>query len=332
MSRSAASGAPTVRAWVESPLQMVSALEAAASGVLGPHVEVVHREGLTALDELAARLDQVVLPAGVTLTSAGSDRLWRTGRLGAVGDAFSGAVQSRELLPRRRPLVVLDDGLATMHLLDLLTTPDSGPLARARAHLGPVRRTLARAARVRLLDLARARRLVVFTGLPVPDETRSAFEAIGGRIETHEFAWCGSLREPELHGASDVVVGSAMATDGLISTDAYADWVHGIAAASRHELVYIPHRREDPRITARVADRDSIRVERGPWPVEVSLRFLPEGAVVHCLPSTPLLTLREPLRKAGVRLAGTAVPDDWWTPVATPRFRAGLPVVTESAS
>lgn len=313
------------RAWVESPLQMVSALEASAAGLLGPTVDVAYRTRITPLAELAARLGTVALPSGTTVSPASTASLWRHGPLRAVGDAFSGAVQARGLVGPRQPLVVLDDGLATLHLLRQLTAPDARHLVRARAqHPGLARRTLASAARERLLGLARDGRLAVFTALPVPDDLAEAFRAVGGRLVGHSFAWSASLREPELHGAGVVVVGSAMASDGLIDPAAYAAWVHQIADAVDEEVVYIPHRRETPQITASVADRDSIRVERGPWPVEVSLRCLAPGSVVHCLPSTPLLTLRSVLADAGVELVGSTVPEAWWTPHASSRFRASV--------
>ncbi|GEL95193.1 hypothetical protein [Cellulomonas composti] len=321
------SAGSAVRAWVESPLQMVSALEAADAGLLGPEVSVVHRSGIRSIDELAARLGRVALPSGVRLEASSTGGLWRHPAPGAVGDAFSGAVQSRTLLSRRAPFVVLDDGLATLHLLDLLTNPSASGLSRARAKPGTARRSLALAARSHLLGLARRGRLTVFTVLPVRPEVEQSFAQLGGQIVAHSFAWSSSLREPELHGAREVVVGSAMATDGLVHRAAYTSWVHGIAEAASGEVVYIPHRRESPSITAHVADRASVRVERGPWPVEVSLRCLPQGAVVHCLPSTPLLSLRGVLADAGVTLSGTRIPDSWWTTAASARFRASLPDV-----
>jgi hypothetical protein len=321
-------GAPSpVRAWVESPLQMISALEAAATGLLGPRVEVVHRAGITPVDELALRLRHVSLQTGVSLVAWSPWGLWGHATPHAVGDPFSGAVQARSLVSRRSPYVVLDDGLATLHLLDLLTRSGTGGITRPRARPGTARRSLALAARSHLLRLARDHRLVVFTMLPVRPEVEAAFLALGGEIVAHTFAWSSTLREPELHGAREVVVGSAMASDGLVDAEAYARWVHDLAGAASGEVVYIPHRREHPELTARVADRAEIRVERGPWPVEVSLRCLAPGAVVHCLPSTPLLSLRGVLAAAGVTLVGVPVPDDWWTPAASERFRTGLPSV-----
>jgi len=324
-------GHEPTRAWVESPLQMVSAVEASAAGLLGPSVEIVYRTRIAPLAELAARLGTVAVPSGTQISSAGARSLWRHRQMDAVGDAFSGAVQARNLVARRRPLVLLDDGLATLYLLRRLTTPDSRLLARARAQrLSLARRQLAALARTRLLALAEAGHLTVFTALPVPDDLAAAFEGLGGRLVRHTFAWSASLREPELHGAGVVVVGSAMASDGLIDETAYAAWVHAIADASDEEVVYIPHRREHPAITATVADRDDIRVERGPWPVEISLRCLAPGSVVHCLPSTPLLTLRTVLADVGVQLVGADVPESWWTPNATARFRSSIRAIAST--
>jgi len=311
-------------AWVESPLQMISAIEASSAGLFGRSTDIVYRRDLTSTAELAARLASVPLPHGVSLHAAPPSSLWRRSQIDAFGDAFSGAVQARRLAARPHAAVLLDDGLATLHVIDLLTRSVPAPLIRARAEVGTMRRQLGLIARAQFVHMMRQGRLTVFTGLPVPEDLESAFARAGGLIQHHAFQWSASLRGPELHGAGTVVVGAAMASDGLVDPGSYVRWVHDIAESTDDEVVYIPHRRESTAITAQVADRTSIRVERGPWPVEISLRCLPPGSVVHCLPSTPLLTLRGVLRESGVSLIGHQIPESWWTPHATQQFRTSI--------
>ncbi|NUR86723.1 MAG: hypothetical protein HOY71_21780, partial [Nonomuraea sp.] len=84
-------------AWVESPLQMLCAVEAHHAGLLGPRTSLVPRAKLRPLKATRRELARLDLPAGLELAEP-SERMPR--RLNAVGDAFSGRVQLRWLLSK----------------------------------------------------------------------------------------------------------------------------------------------------------------------------------------------------------------------------------------
>ncbi|NUS01176.1 MAG: hypothetical protein HOV97_01300, partial [Nonomuraea sp.] len=117
-------------AWVESPLQMLCAVEAHHAGLLGPGTVVVPRAGLRPLRATRKELRRLDLPDGLTLAEP-RERMPR--RVQAVGDAFSGKVQVRWLASAPGHVVVVDDGLATLRLLELLAGGPFRPLLRARA-------------------------------------------------------------------------------------------------------------------------------------------------------------------------------------------------------
>lgn len=312
-------------AWVESPLQLVGALEAAARGLLGDAVDVVIRSGLAPLEDLERSLGSASLPPGVTLRRG--DRVpvpHRTGAWG-VGDPYSGRVQTA-VVTHRRPAatVVVDDGLATLHLLRALTSTEPGPLVRPRATVGPARRVVGSAVRRSLVRRARAGSLTVCTAIDVPTELAVAFTALGGALVTHAFDWSGTVAEVDPITDGELVVGSALATDQLVEADAYLGWVSGIAQAASGPLAYVPHRRESTVLRDAVAQIPGVVVRPSPWPIEVRLRSLAAGSRVHCLPSTPLVTLRASLGPRGVDVVGTDIPDAWWTPGAPASFREHL--------
>jgi len=161
-------------AWVESPLQLLPALEARHAGLLGP-VEVRVRPGSDALHATAREAIRLGLPPKTTLTFTE-----RTGATWALGDAFSGRVQGRMLLSRApERIVLLDDGLAALHLLGLLCGPWKQPLLRARARPGPARRGFSTLAGHRLRALAHQGRVTAFTGLPVPAQLLARTRRVG---------------------------------------------------------------------------------------------------------------------------------------------------------
>ena len=311
--------------WVESPLQMLSAVEAHGAGLLGTTSRIHPRGGTTALDATLQTL-MAQAPEGVEFASpsAAPPAPGSTGaQRWATGDAFSGRVQ-RALLGYLavREIVVIDDGMATLGLLEALVSEEPTALVRPRSTPGTARRALGVACWFRLRALARAGRLLVFTGLPVPADTARKFRALGGHLEHHGFEWLNTQPATERITEPTVVVGSALAADGLIDAEQYFDWLR--ALADEGPLAYFPHRRESDAFLARLAAQGGATVHAHTIPVEMRLRSLRRGQVVRALPSTALPSLRLLLGANGVRVLGQDVPVHWWTPAASPALRAHL--------
>jgi hypothetical protein len=307
-------------AWVESPLQMLCAVEAHHAGLLGPATEIIPRAGLRALRATRRELGRLPLPEGLELAEPSGSMPRRPQ---AVGDAFSGRVQVRWLTSLPGRVVVVDDGLATLRLLELLAAGPYKPLLRARAEPGRLRAVLGLAAAIRL----RASRLSVFTALPVSDELAAAVAAAGVDLVRHDFAW---LRRQPLREAGPaertVVLGTSLVRNGLVHRDRYLGWLNGLAA--EEPLAYYPHRREDPGDVALIRERPGITVHEADVPAELTLRGLDPGQRVLSLPSTAITSLRVLLGSRGVAIEPVDVPDDWWTSRAAPALRSHLTGVT----
>ncbi|MEU5883222.1 hypothetical protein [Spirillospora sp. NPDC047279] len=308
---------------MESPLQLLSAVEAHHAGLLGRGTEVVLRAGVDPLVTTASEVERLGPHQGLARVHVGT-RVpvpSGTGTL-VIGDAFSGAVQRRLLTLRAQRLIIADDGLATIHLLELLAAPDPRPLVRARARPTVARQALGLATSARVRALGRAGRLVVFTAMPVPADLRDAVTAHGVDVVGHDFPWLrGRPAEPP-PPERQVVLGSSLVANGLVHRERYLEWVIGLAADE--PIAYRPHRREP------AADLDELRrhprisvAEPGP-PVEVCLRGLTRDHRVVSLPSTALTSLRLVLRGTGTTIQGVTVPADWWTDRADPGLREHL--------
>ncbi|GLW06628.1 hypothetical protein Misp01_17580 [Microtetraspora sp. NBRC 13810] len=311
-------------AWVESPLQMLCAVEAHHAGLLGADTQVVPRAKLPALNATRRELKGLALPPGATLTAPESEmRRPRRGATWAVGDAFSGKVQLSLLTAFPRRVVIVDDGLATIHLLELLGGRPWKPLLRARAQAGPLRYALGTAAGLRLRAAARAGRLSVFTALPVPEALADGVRRAGARLVLHDFAWLRAqpLARP-LPGERTIVLGTSLVRNGLIHRDRYFDWLAGLGTDG--PVAYFPHRREDPGDLDRVREQPGIRVYDGGAPAEMTLRGLSAEQRVLSLPSTAVTSLRVLLSARGVSVDAVEVPDDWWTAQAAPSLRSHL--------
>ncbi|KAB8182696.1 hypothetical protein FH608_049835 [Nonomuraea phyllanthi] len=303
-------------AWVESPLQMLCAVEAHHAGLLGPRTAVVPRAGLRPLRATRRELRSLGLPGGLELAEP-RERMPR--RVEAVGDAFSGRVQLRWLTSRPGRIVIVDDGLATLRLLELLAAGPYRPLLRARAHPGRLRAVLGLAAalRLRLSDVS------VFTALPVGQSLEDAVRRAGIGLVRHDFAWLRS-QPPSAEGPAErtVVLGTSLVRNGLVHRDRYLRWLMDLAA--REPLAYYPHRREDPVDVALIRERPGITVHDAGAPAELTLRGLDPGQRVLSLPSTAITSLRVLLGPRGVAVEPVEVPDDWWTSRAAPALRSHL--------
>ncbi|GGM62120.1 hypothetical protein GCM10010106_05140 [Thermopolyspora flexuosa] len=315
-------------AWAESPLQLLCVVEARHAGLVGPGTRVVCRAGLAALRRTRAELRRLDLPDGLELATAdGRMPRPRRGATWVFGDAFSGRVQVTWLTGAPGHVVLVDDGLATVHLLELLVADHRPPLLRARARAGLARRTLGRAAAARLRAAARAGRLTVFTALPVPERLRQAAADRGATIRTHDFGWLRA--QPVEHPPPPertVVLGTSLVRNGLVRRDRYLDWLARLG--EREPIAYYPHRREEPADLARIGDLPGIALRPAGAPVEMTLRALAPGQRVLSLPSTAVTSLRVLLAPRGVRVDAVEVPGDWWTPLATPDLRSHLQMFT----
>ncbi|MFC5817734.1 hypothetical protein [Nonomuraea harbinensis] len=307
-------------AWVESPLQMLCAVEAHHAGLLGPATTVVPRARLRALKATGRELRGLDLPAGLELAEP-SERMPR--RPAAVGDAFSGRVQLRWLAAFPGRVVVVDDGMATIRLLELLAAKPYRPLLRARAQPGALRAALGLAAAIRL----RAGGVTVFTALPVPPHLAEAVRRAGVDLVRHEFVWLRG-QPPSEPGPAErtVVLGTSLVRNGLVHRERYLRWLTDLAA--EEPLAYYPHRREDPVDVAVIRERPGITVHDGGAPAELTLRGLDPGQRVVSLPSTAISSLRVLLGPRGVAVEPVDVPDDWWTSRAAPALRSHLTGVT----
>ncbi|MEV4572357.1 hypothetical protein AB0K16_03795 [Nonomuraea jabiensis] len=303
-------------AWVESPLQMLCAVEAHHAGVLGPETVVVPRAGLRPLKATRRELRSLGLPDGLEL---GEPRERMPRRVQAVGDAFSGRVQLRWLTSRPGRIVIVDDGLATLRLLELLAAGPYRPLLRARARPTRLRSALGLAAalRLRLSDVS------IFTALPVDEALAEGVRRAGINLVRHQFAWLRA-QPPSAEGPAErtVVLGTSLVRNGLVHRDHYLRWLTDLAA--QEPLAYYPHRREDPVDVALIRERPGITVHDVGAPAELTLRGLDPGQRVLSLPSTAITSLRVLLSPRGVAVEPVDVPEDWWTSRAAPALRSHL--------
>lgn len=311
-----------VTAWVESPFQLLGALEAHAGGLLGDTLAVVPRLGVDPLAVTVAELRRPGLPPGVEILPAAAAPPRRAARL-AIGDSFSGQVQRLVAVDPPRRVVLLDDGRATLRMLEALSGRGV-PLLRPHVPTTRGRAALAEMARWRLQRLAAAGRLDVVTALDVPDGVRSAAEAAGVRLRAHDFPWVRALpAAPDDDTAAVVVLGTSMVANELIAGAPYLAWVASVvdAVRGRGRVTYRAHRKEDARTLGPLRDA-GVDVRTGELPVEVTLRRLAPGQDVLTLPTTAASTLR--LLSPRARIHEYAVPDAWWLPAVPPGARSRL--------
>ena len=311
----------TVTAFVESPLQLLCAVEAHAQGLAGPRTRVLARADVPALTAGIDAVQALGLPPGLDVEVAPAPRRLPGGVV-VVGDPFSGAFQSALLRAPRPPerIVVVDDGLATLDLARRLLT--GAPLVRLTAPPGPLRYGLGTLAARRLRRVVDAGRLTLCTTVPLDDDALDGLDRMGVDVRTHDFAWLRSRPQRDAPAEPTVVVGSALVADRLVHADKYAAWVRGIAADG--PVRYVPHRRHDPLVTALLEGLPGIVVDEPRAPVELRLRGLRAGQRVVTLPSTSAVTLSRLLVSRGVAVAPHAVPDTWWTERAVPELRRHL--------
>ena len=286
------------RAVVESPLQVVALADALLAGDVGPLATTVRTAPARAtyaalapsvptLSEPAqsapapsatapfATAPSAPAPSAPTLPhppSAGRRRPRTRGTL-VLGDALSGVAHARLLVPgAARDVVLLDDGTATLVVVDALL--GRAPLLRPHAPAPALRRALAAAAAAVLARRAAAGRLTLRTCLPLPDHDAVALARAGVDVVRTTLAHVRALGVVPPVTEDVVVLGSALADDGLVDVAAYDAWAdHAVDDALRggSTVRYLAHRREAPSRLARLAARGA-HVETSPWPAELLLR------------------------------------------------------------
>jgi hypothetical protein len=324
---------PAVQAWVESPLQLLSVIEAHAAGLLGPRTTIVPRADVVALALTTAHVQPLGLPVGLDIAAPSMTDGAGSGARGTwvVGDVFSGRVQRSLILRRPDRVVVVDDGRATLHLLACLTGSSGTPFLRARAVRagaasrslpGAPRRILGALAGARLRDAAAEGRLTIVTACPVEPALEAQAARVGVTLVRHRFGWLRATPCPGAPEQRTVVLGSAMVRDALLRQRPYLDWVSERAA--REPLAYFPHRREDSTTLAHLRRQPGVEVYEPGVPVELSLRGLSSRQRVFSLPSTAALTLRSVLADRGTQVVVDPVPNTWWTDSTSAAVRAHL--------
>lgn len=316
-------------AWVESPLQLISAIEAQRPG---EQLDIHARIDAEGMDSFLDRFHTDWLPDGVTITAVAEvdARIFtsRSGRL-LIGDLCSGRLQRAMLasgLKMRRHVTVLDDGFATLHAIRELVNRHPRPLIRPRQKTGRSRKAAGLAVAVLLRTALQRRRLSWVTALPVPDDLVAAFSAAGGRVRRHTFEYVRSLHDAGSRVPERIILGSAMVADDLITAEAYCGWLHQVieemGASAENPVAYFAHRRETPEVLARVEALPHVTVRRAHLPVEIRLTAAPAGAQIRSLPTSAVANL--PATMQNPRISVTEIPSDWWTGTAPDVLRREL--------
>jgi len=291
------------RAWVESPLQLLCAVEyAAASGI---PVRIVPLKGAAQLADTARYLEALGLPPHVLIEGPRRSPLLGGFRRGRdhwiVGDAYSRftrlALAAGDLrVGGLRWLTIVDDGAITKSLVDVIA--GVAPLERPDRVESAVVRAIARRARTRLLKLASQQGLEIFSFYPLdlPVLRRHCFEWLRSRMDQ------GEASPTALPEGSRVILGSASVVDGRQDSSSYLDWV----GAQELPATYFPHRRETEEMTTRVSQIAGITVSQPGIPIELVLASA-RGLWIASQPSSALTTLEIILRDRDcVISAGTA--------------------------
>lgn len=321
--------------WVESPLQFLCAVEAHHQGLTGGSAVATARRGARMLPETIAECIFRGLPDGLVLTPAALGPDEPRSRRWLLGDAFSGAVH-RQLVTRRlsgdapQEFIVVDDGLATVHLLELLVQPRPCTLQRARAQLPPARRVLGRMAWKSLRAAADRGALTVFTAMPVSADLTAQAAAAGITVRHNDLTWLTSLPAGLAPDAPVVVLGTSLVANGLMHEEVYQRWLEGFATEVGR-IAYFPHRAEDPGFLARLQTDPRFDVSTSALPAEFTLRGLRDDQEVWSLPSTAVATLSAVFSSRGVTFRAVPVSDAWWTEKASPEMREHVVSLTEAA-
>lgn len=310
-------------AFVESPLQFLSALEAHEPG---EQMLIRARAKAKGMTSFLDAFDTDWLPDDVRLEPEGA----KPGVLRSIspdrillGDACSGQVHKAlglAYLERQMPeVVILDDGLATYSTIEILSAK-RGPLVRPRQKLKASRAVIAAYVADRLRGLARSGKLRWHTALPVPKSTRKSFLKSGAEITRHRFEHLQTLPTGGSHPRDNPVIGSALAADGLIDVRAYRSWLDDLA--SEGPITYYPHRRETEEFLNELRKDTRVKIKHVGLPIELRLINLPPNSIIRSLPSTAAVSLAT--LNPDVTIDVTEIPAQWWTGASADSLRRSL--------
>lgn len=291
-------------AWVESPLQLLGALEHAALSGTGP-LTIVPRAGDAQLERTAAHLadraaGDPAIEARIALDRrVMPPRMFGAGEAWLIGDAYSGQVQAR--LDRVEPgtITLVDDGAITRLLAEQLRT--GAPVLRPRPPrlLRGLRHELAARTTRRLRRLAAEGRLALTTFLRPDDAAVATLRALGVAVLTHDFdvtrRW-GHAAASVPRGAS-VVLGSARVVDGLVDAGSALEGIRRLAASG--PVAYLPHRREPRWFLTAVGRVPGVAVVTPRVPIELALAGADHPVTVIAGETTAAETLPIVLRGTG---------------------------------
>ncbi len=308
---------------LESPFQLLSFAEALAQGV-------VRADCVALLRGDAARSSQLVEMvrnhAGPALSIVVPTRLAtvrgmvRDAEQLVIGDALSGFVHAVLALARPPAVVLLDDGTSTVDTVRRLARADS--LRRPMAPTNLRRRVRASLASTRLRALVEDCRVTWFTAL-------AELSATSIPTVAHAFEWTRSVSVP-IHTIARprVVLGSSLAADGLIGQGPYRQWLEREIGSG--SVLFAPHRREQSETIMFARRLGAATVDSRGLPIELVVRDLDPSVVFASLPSTAVMTVPKVRRTTYVECS--SIPQDWWTPSASPEFTALLDSVGAAAA
>lgn len=309
-------------AWVESPLQMINALEYAHA--TGDSLHICLRGGVPKLGDTGRALAPH-LPRRVTMSGPWDSALrspFATAKRRLVGDVCSGQVRAVFAATGVGDLVMVDDGAAMMSTLRRVA--HGRPVGRHGRREPWYMQALGVTATSRILAAAQRGTLTLMTAYAAGDDVRLLADK-GARVIANEYQW---LRTTEFDvGVCDdshVVVGSALVDDGFVEAGAYAQWLSALAA--QQPVAYFPHRRESVESLRQWASIPGLSVRRTGLPIEVALAVAPHVKHVWTLPSSVVATLPRVLDES-VELTVTAVPEEWLTPRVDDSLRNVLDTV-----
>lgn len=292
---------PTQVAWVESPLQFVSAAEYAAA--TGRRVAVAFRLG-TQMTEAARELLDRRAPFSTCAPYFGIP--WRElarAQHWVIGDAFSGQFQLAASVLRPKMVTLLDDGEMSLQVATALS--GDGAFSRPGLRRARPRRLIEETARELLVRRALVGRLEFASVFGVERREFAALADTGVRLQRNDFAWTRATARPAPLPPGTVVLGTARVADGLLDELAHRRWIGSIA--ERVPVVYLPHRRETAEHLATLAAIAGVTVFESGLPVELVLAGMHDLDIVTS-GSSASATLAHVLRESGSQIRSLAVP------------------------